>query len=182
MLRKPYGSCKVPNTRAEIGTLSFPVSKLISGSMPGIGSSSRPRARKMKLEPITSRLDTPRQTPPGSWSSTPRRPCRSRLGHTQAHPFRSICGRRKRTHNHSGRPALRRPLANVVKSSARRNGAKSLRLDPRKLGSHSSARDMALCPRSSRPASALLAAEMHIASRKAGLSRIAFSAHDDAMS
>ena len=38
------------------------------------------------------------------------------------------------------------------------------------------------CAGSSRPASALLAAEMHIASRKVGLSRMAFSAHDDAMS
>jgi hypothetical protein len=35
-------------------------------------------------------------------------------------------------------------LANVVKSSGRRNGARSLRLETCKLGSHSSARDMAL--------------------------------------
>src|SRR6202048_3720122 len=89
---------------------------------------------------------------------------------------------RKQTPGHSGRPASRRALANVAKSSARRNGAKSLRLEACRLGSHSSARVMALCAGSSRPARALLAAEMHIASRKVGLSRIAFSAHDDAMS
>src|ERR1700738_3632781 len=83
---------------------------------------------------------------------------------------------------HSGRPASRRPLAHVDKSSAMRNGPKSLRLEACRLGSHSSALVMALCAGSSRPASALLAAEMHIASRKVGLSRIAFSAHDDAMS
>src|SRR5258706_5485424 len=83
---------------------------------------------------------------------------------------------------HSGSPALRRPLAKVAKSFASRNGAKSLRLEACKSGSHSSARDMALCAGSSRPASALLAAETHIASRKVGLSRIDFSAHDDAMS
>ena len=77
---------------------------------------------------------------------------------------------------------MRRPLANVARSSARRNGAKSLRLEVRKSGLRSSARAMAFCAGSSRPASALLAAEMQILSRKVGRSRIDFSAHDDAMS
>src|SRR5258706_7978595 len=73
-------------------------------------------------------------------------------------------------------------MANMARSSARRNGAKSLRLEARKSGLSSSARAMAFCARSSRPASALLAANTDMARRKVGLSRIAFSAHDDAMS
>jgi len=84
---------------------------------------------------------------------------------TQAHPFPSICGRRKRTHNHSGRPALRRPLANVAKFLRRRNGAKSLILE-RANWDHIRVPVTCSCAGSSRPASALLAAETHIASRK----------------
>src|SRR6266480_4897172 len=86
------------------------------------------------------------------------------------------------TAGHSGSPALRRPLANMARSSARRNGAKSLRLEMRKSGLNSSARAMAFCAGSSRPASALLAADMQTDCRKVGLSRIAISAYDDAMS
>jgi hypothetical protein len=99
-----------------------------------------------------------------------------------AGPPVSICGRRKRTHDHSGSPALQRPLTKMARSFSRRNGAKSLRLEARKLGLNSSARAMAFCAGSSRPASALLAAHMQIVSRKSGLFRIDFSAHDDAMS
>jgi hypothetical protein len=80
-------------------------------------------------------------------------PCDHRC-RTQAHPFRSICGRRKRTPNHSGRPASRRPLANVARSSVRRNGAKSLRLEGPRSGADSSARAMPLCAGSSRAAKA----------------------------
>ena len=57
----------------------------------------------------------------------------------------------------------------MAKSSARRNGAKSLRLEARKSGLNSRARAMAFCAGSSRPASALLAADMQIASRKVGI-------------
>jgi hypothetical protein len=57
-----------------------------------------------------------------------------------------------------------------------------LRLEMRKSGLHSSARAMPSRAGSSRPASALLAAEMQITSRKFGLSRSDLSAHDDAMS
>jgi hypothetical protein len=55
-------------------------------------------------------------------------------------------------------------------------------LELRKPGLHLRINAMLVCAGSSRPASALLAAEAHIGSRKVGLSRIAFSAQDDAKS
>jgi hypothetical protein len=63
--------------------------------------------------------------------------------------------------NQPGSPALLRPSAKRAKSSDRSNGVRFFKLESRKQGSHSSARVMARCAASIRPANALLAADMH---------------------
>lgn len=67
---------------------------------------------------------------------------------------------RRETGVQSGSPALRSAPVNVARSSARRNGVRSLRLEALRSGLHSSARPMPLCACSSCPASAVLAVKI----------------------
>src|SRR5262249_58808536 len=77
---------------------------------------------------------------------------------------------------HSSSPAFRNPSAKVARSSGRRIGSQSARLETRSVGSSSRRCFIARCALSGRPASAWLAAMTLTTIRKLGNSRKAFSA------
>jgi hypothetical protein len=92
--------------------------------------------------------------------------------------------RRFRLHNdclgHSGSPAFRRPSSYLARSSGRRHRNMCFISETRSAGSIWRRRAKALWARSSRPASALLAAAMRAAPAQLGCCRSPLSAHEQA--